>query len=163
MGMITSIYVVVVVRSVLLLLLMALMLLLLVPLLSPTNYWLILSGVLKFWTLAWYCLKSQMKYAFISEDNLLLDTQSVDSCLYILILLNISILQPIFINWSVSLLLHKASFYKTKVTENVHEWRWLLTKTWIWGTLVLEFLECLPLIFCFRLDPGNTWKREWKW
>ena len=88
-----------------------------------------------------------MKYAFISEKNLILEAQSVDSCLCILILLNILILHPIFINWSVSLLLHKASFYKTKVTENVDECRWLHTQTWTWGTLVLEFLESLPFIF----------------
>ena len=102
-----------------------------------------------------------MKYAFISEKNLILEAQSVDSCLCILILLNILILHPIFINWSVSLLLHKASFYKTKVTENVDECRWLHTQTWTWGTLVLEFLESLPFIF-FRLEPGSTWQREWK-
>ena len=79
MGMITSIYVVV--RSVLLLLLMALMLFLLDPLLFPANYWWMDSRVQKFWAFAWYWLKSKMKYAFISEENLLLDTQSVDSSL----------------------------------------------------------------------------------
>ena len=42
--------------------------------------------------------KVENKTCFISEENLLLDTQSVDSCLYILIPLNILILHPIFIN-----------------------------------------------------------------
>ena len=42
--------------------------------------------------------KVENETCFISEENLLLDTQSVDSCLYILIPLNILILHPIFIN-----------------------------------------------------------------
>ena len=42
--------------------------------------------------------KVENETCFISEENRLLDTQSVDSCLYILIPLNILILHPIFIN-----------------------------------------------------------------
>ena len=42
--------------------------------------------------------KVENETCFIPEENLLLDTQSVDSCLYILIPLNILILHPIFIN-----------------------------------------------------------------
>ena len=108
-------------------------------------------------------VKVKNEICFYLRWNLLLVTQSVDSCLCILIPLNILILHPIFINWSVSLLLHKASFYKTKVTENLHECSWLHTQTWTRGILVLEFLESLPLSFFFRLEPGNTWIKEWKW